>query len=104
MAQKLRDEYGGLRSAVFLACVPSQPPDEFIPHYKIILIGAAVQEGDQRAELAHRCDALLAEANCEYRSKRQSGRLACVRSLQMPLDEFAARMGSAPPRSWGEPV
>lgn len=98
----LRTECAALTADSFLTCVPSQPADESIPHYKIVLIGgcgdAAKIWGD---DLAKRCDQLLCEVNCEYNSKRESRRLKGVRFLHTSLDDFLNRIGSPRNRdSW----
>ncbi len=94
--QQLRKEFSWLGTDDFLTCVPSQPLDETVPHYKIILIGgccdAAEISGD---EVARRCDVLLGEANREYRDKRASRRLEAMRFVRMPLADFVARIGGA---------
>lgn len=50
--------------------------------------------GDRRIEnyhelLATRCDELLSELNCEYKSKRASGRLGQVRFMDLSTKKFA---------------
>lgn len=86
--ETLREEYD-LGSDAFLTCMPSQPADESIPHYKIIFVegvgtGAYVS-GDQ---LAKRCDELFSEVNDEYKSKHESGRLGRVRFISLSRSEF----------------
>ena len=77
---QLREMYPALLTGRFLTCMPSQPP-----HYKLLLIG------DSRpAEhvLAASCDALLCEINCEYRTKRSSGRLGPIEVVNIKLEDF----------------
>lgn len=86
--ERLREMYPALLAGKFLTCVPSQPANA-LPHYQMLVIG------DQHTESAHellaaRCDELLREMNCEYRSKRASGRLGPVRSMDLGTREFAA--------------
>jgi hypothetical protein len=64
--------------------VPSQPPHT-IPHYRVLLIGEHLGSHDL---LATRCDDLLSEINCEYRSKRVSGRLGPVRFSEIKTRDF----------------
>ena len=86
--ERLREMYPALLAGKFLTCVPSQPANA-LPHYQMLVIG------DQHTESAHellaaRCDELLREMNCEYRSKRASGRLGRVTSMDLGTREFAA--------------
>jgi len=91
---QLRQEYPRLGSEHFLTCVPSQPHGKLIPHYKVILIGAASQGNEISAdEVAYRFDELLGEVNHEYKSKRDSRRLGAVSFIRMPPSDFARRMG-----------
>jgi hypothetical protein len=74
--------YPALLTDRFLTCVPSQPP-----HYKLLLIGDS-RPGDDA--LAASCDALLCEINCEYRAKRDSGRLGSIEVRNVTFDAFIA--------------
>ena len=85
--EQLRAMYTALVANRFLTCVPSQP-EQGVPHYKVLLIG------EQRRECSHgllaaRCDELLSEINCEYKSKRASGRLGAVTVIEVGTKEFA---------------
>jgi hypothetical protein len=83
---QLRATYPLLLADRFLTCVPSQPP-----HYKVLLVGD--QESDVENShhlLAERCDELLCEINCEYRSKRASGRLGPVEVVSTKFKDFVA--------------
>jgi hypothetical protein len=91
--QKLREMYPVLTAEKFLTCVPSQPANA-LPHYQMLVIG------DQHTQSAHEllaacCDELLCEMNCEYRSKRASGRLGPVRSMNLGTREFAQAIAEA---------
>jgi len=77
---QLRAMYPALLTNRFLTCVPSQPP-----HYKLLLIGDLCPGDDT---LAASCDALLCEINCEYYSKRSSGRLGPVEVVNIKLNDF----------------
>jgi hypothetical protein len=79
---QLRVMYPALLTDRFLTCVPSQPP-----HYKLLLIGDS-RPGDDA--LAASCDALLCEINCEYRAKRDSGRLGSIEVRNVTFDAFIA--------------
>ncbi len=93
--QIMRDEYTQLGPEVFLACLPSQPVDEPIPHYKTAVIKPARGLPVSCDELAARCDQLFSSVNREYRSKRKSGRLGRVRVIQMSPNDFIERMSGA---------
>jgi hypothetical protein len=84
---KLRRQYPQVFANNYLTCMPSAGEDT-IPHYKLVVIGdrklAASVEG-----LARSCDEMLSEVNCEYRSKRTSGRLGTVTLLELGTREFA---------------
>lgn len=80
--EQLRASYPSLLADRFLTCVPSQPP-----HYKLLLLGNDVLENSHHI-LAARCDELLCEINCEYRSKRASGRLGPVDVVSTNFNEF----------------
>jgi hypothetical protein len=51
----------------------------------VLLIGDS-RPGDDK--LAATCDALLCEINCEYRTKRASGRLGPIEVVNINLNEF----------------
>lgn len=88
---QLCDRYPQVLAGCYLTCLPSL---ETMPHYKVLLIGGP-QHGPTRLEdLAARCDQLLGEINCEYKSKRASGRLAAVRLIQTSTKEFAETFSS----------
>ena len=78
--EQLRVMYPALLKDRFLTCVPSQPP-----HYTLLLIGD-LRSGDD--VIAATCDALLCEINCEYRTKRASGRLGPIEAVNIKLNEF----------------
>ena len=86
---QLRERYPQVFAGNFLTCFPSLDP---IPHYKVLLIGGGCGPQHDQAhldDLAVRCDELLSTVNCEYRSKRTSGRLGAVRLVQTGTREFA---------------
>ena len=86
---QLQNQYPQVFAENFLTCVPSHG-FETTPHYKLVVIG----DGKVAAEinvLAARCDELLSEMNCEYRSKRASGRLGAVSAVAMGTREFAEK-------------
>lgn len=80
---QLRAMYPALLNDRFVTCMPSQPP----PHYKLLLIGDSRPGEDV---LAASCDALLCEINCEYRTKRSSGRLGAIEVLNVKLKDLVA--------------
>lgn len=85
---RLRASYPSLLADRFLTCVPSQPP-----HYKVLLVGDPDVETSHDF-LAARCDELLCEINCEYRSKRASGRLGPVEVVSTKFKDFVALNGN----------
>ena len=84
--EQLRAIYPSVLMDKFLTCVPSP---EVIPHYQLLLIS------DQRCGscdlLAARCDELLSQVNCEYRTKRASGRLGPLECLEVKIKDFAGQ-------------
>jgi GH3 auxin-responsive promoter len=86
---QLKSQYSTIGRDRFLSCVPSQPFDEVVPHYKVLVVG---EENDDLEvllpEIACYFDQILGEVNCEYRSKRASGRLGPVRFIQLETREF----------------
>jgi GH3 auxin-responsive promoter len=83
---QLRERYPQVFADQFLTCLPSA---ETIPHYKVLLIGGPQHAPAHLDDIAARCDQLLGEINCEYRSKRASGRLGPVTLVQTGTKEFA---------------
>jgi hypothetical protein len=75
----------------FLTCVPSQPAHG-LPLYKVLLIGEQ-QTSDLLATI---CDELLGEINCEYKSKRASGRLGPVTFAAAPMKDFPSQFKFLP--------
>ena len=91
--RKLREDLSAHGAGRFLTCVPSHPPGEPVPHYKLVLVeGAGAWREVSGEQLAARCDELLGEANCEYRHKRSSGRLGPVRFVRASPGDFARRL------------
>jgi len=82
--EQLREHYPQVFADRYLTCLPSA---ETFPHYKVLLIGKAQQIDIH--EIAARCDELLRAINCEYHSKRASGRLGPVDLIQTGTKEFA---------------
>ena len=87
--EQLRERYPQVFADRYLTCLPSA---ETIPHYKVLLIGEA-QNVDVH-EIAKRCDEFLRAINCEYESKRASGRLGPVDLIQTGTKEFAETFSS----------
>jgi len=82
---RLRDRYPALVGESFLTCMPCRA--EF-PHYKVLLIGNSVERHNDL--LAGKCDELLSEINCEYKSKRASNRLGPIEVANIGFREFIA--------------
>ena len=85
--EQLRTRYPAPLTGRFLTCVPSQPP-----HYKVLMIGDSPPiTPDFHAVFAANCDALLSELNCEYGTKRASGRLGPIEVVSVRLKDFVAQ-------------
>lgn len=80
--ERLRASYRVLTDR-FLTCIPAQPP-----HYKVLIIGDTNPTVKEREMIAAHCDELLCEINCEYRSKRASGRLGAIEIESCGLRDF----------------
>ena len=94
--EQLRAQYPSVFANKYLTCVPSQSP-QAAPHYKVLLVGE--RHGNLELDsLAARCDELLSEVNCEYRSKRASGRLGAVAFIETGAREFAEQFSAG--RGW----
>jgi hypothetical protein len=91
---QLRTMYASLLADKFLTCVPSQAPHE-LPHYKVLLIGNTRNPGSHHL-LATHCDKLLGEINCEYKSKRASGRLGPISFVEVPMKDFPSQFKFLP--------
>lgn len=100
--QRLRVEFPRLGPERFLTCVPSHPFDEPIPHYKILLVNRHGKDvGALVEELATRCNELLSEVNCEYKTKYESGRLGPVRLMFLSQEDFIDHVsGSQQGKVW----
>ena len=86
---QLRALYPSLLADRFLTCVPNQPAHA-IPHYKVLLVGE--RHSTSHDVLAARCDELLAEINCEYKTKRASGRLGPITFSDVETRDFAEQL------------
>ncbi|MES1208275.1 MAG: GH3 auxin-responsive promoter family protein, partial [Pseudomonadota bacterium] len=89
----LRATISGVRAAAFLTCVPSQPPDERVPHYRLVLVGAPGAAPLDMEALAADADRRLRAVNFEYRDKVHSGRLGPMRGIEMDLPALVALIG-----------
>ena len=85
--EQLREQYPSVFANRYLTCIPSQS-SRAMPHYKVLIVGDRTADVEL-ASLAARCDELLSEVNCEYRSKRASGRLGAVTFIETGTREFA---------------
>src|SRR4030095_7926952 len=78
-----------LASDIFVTCSPSQPFSDRIPHYKIVALSEQLNgRGDCFEGLQQDFDRRLAELNCEYKAKRETGRLGPVRLVRMNRIDF----------------
>ena len=91
---QLRTLYPTTLAQKFMTCVPSQPA-RGLPHYKVLLIGNHETSGAHHL-LAARCDDFLGEINCEYKSKRTSGRLGPVTFVDAPRQDFPSQFKFLP--------
>lgn len=94
--EQLRAQYPAVFANKYLTCVPSQS-SHAMPHYKVLLVGDPAGNVELDS-LAVRCDELLGDVNCEYRSKRASGRLGAVTFIETGTREFAEQVASH--RGW----
>ena len=87
--EQLRVMYPSFLADRFLTCVPSHTANA-LPHYRLLLLGdqRLCTQSSQKF-LATRCDELLSEINCEYRSKRSSGRLGPIECTDAEIRDFA---------------
>jgi hypothetical protein len=72
----------------FLTCIPSKPAEDPVPHYKLVVIADQIRDSRLQTDLSESCDKLFAEINCEYKAKRESGRLGPVRLVFMERADF----------------
>ena len=86
---QLRALYPSILAGRFLTCVPAQSAHG-VPHYKVLLIGA--RQCASHDLLAAECDELLGQINCEYKSKRASGRLGPVTCSDIETKDFAEQL------------
>ena len=86
---QLRQQRPTLLAEKYLTCVPSAPPNA-LPHYTVVVLGDRAESLDLD-EIAARCDELWCRVNCEYCSKRASGRLGPVRVIESNTSDFAGR-------------
>jgi hypothetical protein len=76
-------------SQQFFTCIPSKPEGDPVPHYKIVIVTDESKYVQHSLDhLSAYCDHLLAEVNCEYKAKRESGRLGPVQSVSMTHSDF----------------
>lgn len=90
--EQLRRQYPDVFANRYLTCVPFQSP-KAMPHYKVLLVGERSANVELES-LAARCDELFSEVNCEYRTKRASGRLGAVAFAETGTREFAEQISS----------
>lgn len=83
--EQLYAKYPSLVGESFLTCVPCS---RAFPHYTVLLIGDT--HGTQNHLLASKCDELISEINCEYKSKRASNRLGPIEVANIGIKEFVA--------------
>ena len=96
--QQLCEDWPELKEARFLTCLPSYPSGDPVPHYKIVLVGGHPDiEAWQVQEIEIQADSLLSQANREYWSKRESGRLGLTRLETVSLQELLEVLA---PEAW----
>jgi len=90
----LRREFSVISTNAFLSCVPSQPLDAPVPHYKVLILGTSLNHVDGLSQrIANRCDELLRATNCEYDNKRATGRLGPISVMPLTIQDFASQFG-----------
>lgn len=89
---RLRNEYPVLSEDTFMSCIPSQPENETIPHYKLVIVGATTELPEN---LISRFDECLSKVNEEYASKRESARLGPPRIVRCSLEEIVERVSES---------
>jgi len=96
--QQLCADWPELKKGRFLTCLPSYPSGDPVPHYKIVLVGGHPNiESKQVQEIEIQADSLLSQANHEYWSKRESGRLGWTRLETVSLQELLEALA---PETW----
>src|SRR4029453_6579361 len=89
----LREEFPALGANTFLTCLPCHLQNGAEPHYKLVLVENLPGKLEMpAADLALRFDQLLQEMNCEYKSKRESGRLRGIGFTRVSLLDFISRV------------
>ncbi len=85
--EQLRAIYPSLLADRFLTCVPTLGA---VPHYQLVVLGdqRSFTQSSQNFIATH-CDELLSQINCEYRSKRSSGRLGPIECTNAKTKDFA---------------
>ena len=91
----------GLPASTYLSLVPSWPPGDAVPHYRLVVVSQGDGDLPDLAQLASRCQSELEAENPEYRSKTGSARLGPLRPLALPAETFARSVGGERHRaSW----
>jgi hypothetical protein len=93
---RLRAEYPSIGDEVFFTCIPSEPKEDAVPHYKLIVVGTT---NSMPESLAARFDSHLMAINHEYASKRETDRLGPPQLVQCDLAEIVARVADRPDKS-----
>jgi len=89
--EQLRAMYPSQLADRFLTCVPTHSANT-IPHYRLLILGNQhTTTATSRNVIATRCDELLCEINCEYGSKRSTGRLGPIECSNAEIRDFAER-------------
>jgi hypothetical protein len=90
--QRLREQFNWLEANQFLTCVPCSA-NQCKPHYTLVHVEALESLEKSLCDLfTRRFDELLCEINCEYGTKRASGRLAPIRYMWVTPEDFAKNM------------
>jgi len=87
---QLKVEFPALEDLGWMALVPTQPENEAIPGYLLLLVGENIEGGDAVAE---RFDEVMADLNGEFADKLASGRLARTRPTGLSLEDYVAKVG-----------
>lgn len=96
--ETIRSSFQSHLSDQFLTCIPSAAP---VPHYKLVVIGDESHDSHKPlVQLSSHCDQLFCEINCEYKVKRDSGRLGPVQALTLTRDTFVKLALGSKAGSW----
>jgi GH3 auxin-responsive promoter len=96
--ETIRSSLQSCLSDQFLTCIPSAVP---VPHYKLVVVAdESHYSREPLVQLSSHCDRLLCEINCEYKVKRDSGRLGPLQAVILTRDTFVKLALGSKAGSW----